>query len=253
MWLLKFEGYMKKCQKRTRTLDHIQKFCIEMPAMRIVEKIMEAGQENPFVSQFYSVLISRKIDHNILNAPINFIVCMDIYKAKRVFEIKGDGYLPDDKSLLLISFVNAIMAAQNLTHEANKQELGTYYMSNTIDEVKIIRKRWNLPHFVIPLVNIAAGYPDEPPKEHFRFPEAYIYFEDEYKPVEEYNLMDLIYKLNNDDALIDYYREITEQDTHQNKHFADWMELLQFNCQIWDKRTKELNMILKECGIDLKN
>jgi hypothetical protein len=243
---------MKKCQKITRTLDHTQKFSFEMPAMRIVEKIMEAGQENPFVSQFYSVLISRKIDHNILNAPLNFIVCMDIYKPKRIFEIKGEGYLPNEKSLLLISFINAIVAAQNLAREANNQELGTFYMSNTLDQVKTIRKRWNLPHFVIPLVNIAAGYPDEPPQKHFRFPQTHIYFEDEYKPIEEYNLMDLIYKLSNNNDLIDYYREITEQETHQNRQFDNWMELLQFNCQIWDDKTKELTLILKECGVNTK-
>ena len=244
---------MRKCQKKTRTLDHIQKFCIEMPAMRIVEKIMEAGQKNPFVSQFYSILISRKIDYNILNAPINFIVCMDIYKAKRVFEIKGNSYVPDDKAMLIASFINAIMAAQNLSHEANRQELGTFYMSTSLDQVKAIRKRWNLPNYVIPLINIAAGYPDEPLKEHFRFPQDHIYFEDEYKPIDEFNLMDLIYQLNNNKELIDYYREITQQEIQQDKHFNDWMELLQFNCQMWDVKVKELQLILKECGIDLKN
>ncbi|MCF7911409.1 MAG: hypothetical protein K9M99_02690 [Candidatus Cloacimonetes bacterium] len=243
---------MRKCPKKTRTLDHIQKYCIEMPAMRIVEKIMGAGQENPFVSQFYSVLISRKIDLNILHAPLNFIVCMDIFKAKRVFDIKGKDYYPEEKALLLTSFINAIIAAQNIVHEANNQDLGTFYMSNTLEQVKTIRKRWNLPKFVIPLVNIAAGYPDESPKEHFNFPQSYIYFEDEYKPIEDYNLMDLIYKLNNDEGLIEYYREITEQETSQVQHFADWMELLQFNCQIWDDKTKEFIMILKECGVKIK-
>jgi len=242
---------MKNRNEKTRTLNHIQKFSIEMPAKRVIEKIMEKGQENPFVSQFYSVLVSPRIDENLLDAPLNFIVCMDIYKAKKVFEVKGDEYQPNLKTLLLISFINSIMTAQSIVHEANNQELGTFFLSNSLDQVKTIRKRWNLPDYVIPFTTIAAGYPDEPPKAHHAFPAKFIYFEDEYTPIEDFNILDLIYKLNNNKDLIEYYRTLTEEDTQQAQQFANWMEILKFNCQLWDDRRKELNLILKECGIDL--
>jgi len=242
---------MRKCKTKIGTLNHIQKFSIEMPAKRVIEKIMEKGQENPFVLQFYSVLVSRRIDENLLDAPLNFIVCMDLYKVKKAIEIKSDGYQPNLKSLLLISFINSIMAIQNIVHEANNQELGTFYLTNTLEQVKTFRKRWNLPEFVIPFTTIVAGYPDEPLKKHYSFPAKFIFFEDGYIPIEDFSIQDLIYKLNNNDDLIEYYRTLTEEDTQQAQHFANWMELLKFNCQLWDGRFKELNLILKECGIDI--
>ena len=242
---------MRKCDKKTRTLNHIQKFSMEMPAKKVIEKIMEKGQKNPFVSQFYSVLVSRRIDENLLDAPLNFIICMDLYKVKKTFEIIDDGFPMNLKTLLIISFIDSTMAAQSIVHEANNQEVGTFYLSNTLDQVKTFRKRWNLPEFVIPLTTIAAGYPDEPPKTHYPFPAKFIYFEDEYKPIEDFNIHDLIYKLNKDEGLIEYYQTLTDEDAQQTKQFANWIELLKFNFQLWDDKIKELNLILKECGIDL--
>ncbi|MDP8221691.1 MAG: hypothetical protein P9X26_10105 [Candidatus Stygibacter frigidus] len=243
---------MKKRNLKTRTLNHIQKFSIEMPAKKVIEKIMEKGQENPFVSQFYSVLVSRRSDENLLDAPLNFIVCMDLFKVKKVFEVKRDEYQPNLKTLLLISLINSIMAAQNIVYEANNQKLGTFFLSNSLDQVKTFRNRWNLPDYVIPLTTIAAGYPDEPPKAHHAFPTKFIYFEDEYTPIEDFNIHDLIYKLNNNEDLIEYYRTLTEEGTLQSQQFGDWMELLQFNCQLWDEKRRELDLIIKECGINLE-
>jgi len=156
------------------------------------------------------------------------------------------------KTLLFISLNDSFMATHSIVHEANNQELGTSFLSNSLDQVKTIRKRWNLPDFVIPIMTIAAGYPDEPPKKHYSFPAKFIYFEEEYIPIENFGIQDLIYKLNNNDDLIEYYRTLTEEDTQQTQQFADWMELLQFNCQLWDDKRKELDLIFKECSINLE-
>jgi hypothetical protein len=245
------EGFMGKRKINTRILNRTQKYQSELPPLRIVEKIMDAGQENPFVSQLFCVLISKRIHFNELSAPLNFIVCIDLYRINKVFEIKERNFDLDFDTLLLIALNDTITAAHSIALEASRQGLGTNYMSHSVERVAEIRQLWKLPELVIPYVTIPAGYPDEDPVDHHYFPRKFIYFEDEYIDGDGIEFADLFYDLDSERNLIEYYRMISEQDFGAGK-FSDWFDLLKRNYLSWTEKKSELKEIFQLCGLKSK-
>ena len=62
---------MKKNLVDQTLLDHksIRKFSDKTVSDKAVTTIVQAGQQAPFASQYYSVLLSRNIKRNPMNAP----------------------------------------------------------------------------------------------------------------------------------------------------------------------------------------
>ncbi len=242
-------NYRNNVQKNE--LNQTCKFCEEMPPLRLVERIKAAGQENPFVSQFFSVLISRSLNENLHSAPLNFIACLDLYKVKKAFKLTGSTYRPKVKNLFLVSLSDTLMAAGSIVKEANRLGLGTCYSSNTLTRVKKIREKWRLPELVIPLLTISAGYAEEKLPPQVPFPREFIYFEDEYAADEAFGLSDMVYQLDNSSDLINYYEKITELYTGKEQNFSNWIELLKYNCQVWGKEKRNFLEICRLCGLEL--
>lgn len=242
---------MKACKQGiTRIYNKTTKYSIEMPPNRILDKVLLAGQENSMVSQFYSILVSRRIDGNLLRAPLNLIYCIDIYKMVKVFELRQESYQPDTHTILILGFINALLSSHSMVLKANELELGTNLLDLDLGKVEEIVEEWELPSLVIPIFILAMGYPEEKPLEHRKFPSKYIFFEESYLSEENFDFLDLFYDLDRDRNLIDYYKNLTMISSKEKVEFGNWLDMMKYNCDNWEAKKSELMKICKYCGVD---
>jgi len=84
-------------------LDHrsIRKYTDETPSDEVIETIVRAGQQAPFASQYYSVLLSRNKERNPWKAPLLFTICVDSHKFERIMSKRNWKLVTNDLTLML--------------------------------------------------------------------------------------------------------------------------------------------------------
>jgi nitroreductase len=162
-------------------LNHrsVRKYKKDQPSDEIVEAIVRAGQQAPFASQLYSVLLSRK-KKAPFDAPLWFTICVDLYKLERFMKIRGWEVVTNDLSLLLFGIQDAAYMAQNMVVAGESLGLFSCFLGAAPYQAERIAKQFKLPKRVFPLVGLVMGYPAEkfPPRP--RYPLSFTLFEDEY-------------------------------------------------------------------------
>lgn len=227
-------------------------FSFEMPSLRHIEKIMQAGNRNPYISQFYSILVSRRSRENHLNAPIEFVICADLYKVLKVFEKKGRSDVPDEVSLFDLALQDATSAALNMFFQATELEITTRFIVLHMEDVQEIKARWKLPDKVVPIMSLCMGYPEVEQPEHVSFPEDYIFFEEEYPAAKGFLVDELMFHLDQNSKLIDYYKKLDQSGAaEEEKEKWDWYDLLTNNCAVWKKHHHDFQEIVRACGVNI--
>ena len=84
----------------------VRKYKPDQPSDEIIESVVRAGQQAPFVSQLYSVLLTRKRKAPF-GAPLWFIICVDLYKLERFMQLRGWKIVSNDLSLLFFGIQDA--------------------------------------------------------------------------------------------------------------------------------------------------
>ncbi len=113
-----------------------------------------------------------------MNAPCVVTVCADMARfsawcRERNAEPQYDNFL-----WFMNGCIDGLMAAQNLTLEAEAQGLGICVLGTTLYTAESIVDILELPVGVIPITSIAMGYPAEQPPLTDRLPlEAVVHFE----------------------------------------------------------------------------
>jgi hypothetical protein len=157
----------------------VRKYTPEQPSDEVLETIVRAGQQAPFASQLYSVLLSRK-KKAPFGAPLWFTICVDLYKLERFMKIRGWEVVTNDLSLLFFGIQDAAYMAENMVIAAESLGLGSCFIGNATYLAERIAKEFKLPQRVLPLVGLVMGYPAEdfPPRP--RYPLWFTLFEDKY-------------------------------------------------------------------------
>ena len=83
----------------------VRKYTPQKPSDDVLETIVRAGQQAPFASQLYSVLLTRK--KAPFGAPLWFTICVDLYKLERFMKIRGWEIVSNDLSMLLFGIQDA--------------------------------------------------------------------------------------------------------------------------------------------------
>ncbi len=117
-----------------------------------------------------------------MNAPCVVTVCADMARfsawcRERDAEPKYDNFL-----WFLNGAIDALMAAQNLTLEAEAKGLGICVLGTTLYTADRIIEILELPKGVIPVTSIAVGYPDEQPPLTDRLPLEGVVCYERYEP-----------------------------------------------------------------------
>ncbi len=191
-------------------LDHrsIRKYTSEMPSDEIVEAIVRSGQQAPFASQYYSILLSRDQKHNPFNAPILFTICVDSHKFELIMAERGWKLVTNDLALLFFGIQDAALAAENMVIAGRSLGLGSCFLGHAPYVADKIAERYSLPQRVFPLVQLAMGYPAEDPPPRPRYPSEFALFESRYRELDRETILKAMKQMDEGYLDQDYYRKM---------------------------------------------
>lgn len=190
-------------------LDHksIRKYRDEMPSDEVIETIVKAGQQAPFASQYYSVLLSKNQKQNPYKAPLLFTICVDSHKFELIMEKRNWKLVTNDLSLLLFGIQDAALMAENMVVAGRSLGLGSCFLGGAPYKAEKIAEEYNLPKRVFPLVQLVMGYPAEDPPTRPRYPLEFTLFEDKYPELDQDMVSRAMKKMDKGYLTQDYYRK----------------------------------------------
>lgn len=200
---------MKTNQVIETMLSHksIRKYTDEKPTDEILETIIRAGQQAPFASQYYSVLLSRNAKRNPFHAPLLFTICVDSHKFECIMAKRGWKLLTNDLSLLFFGIQDAALMAENMVIAGRSLGLGSCFLGSAAYRAGKIAEEYHLPKRVFPLVQLAMGYPAEDPPTRPRYPMEYTLFEDAYPELGKESVAKAMKVMDEGYLAQDYYRK----------------------------------------------
>ncbi len=241
-------------------LEHrsVRRFKPDQPADEIVNAIVRAGQQAPFASQLYSVLLSRK-KKAPFKAPLWFTICVDAYKLERFMALRGWKLVTNDLHMLVFGIQDAAYMAENMVIAGESLGLGSCFLGAAPYLAKRIIKEFQLPRRVFPLVQLVMGYPDEefPPRP--RYPLAFTLFEDRYPELSDAQVAEAMQVMDEGYLAQGYYRKQKakirlEGERPETFTYDDysWTEHISRKWGQWYADPEELLEQLKLCGFNLK-
>jgi FMN reductase (NADPH) len=185
----------------------IRRYKDESPCDEVIASIVRAGQQAPFASQLYSLLLSRSKERNPFGAPLLFTVCVDSHKLELVMAKRNWRVVTNDLSLLLFGIQDASLMAENMVIAAESLGLGSCFLGGAPYRAAKIAEEYKLPQRVFPLVQLAMGYPAENPPPRPRYPLEFALFEDEYPQFSGEQIGEAMREMDRGYLAQDYYRK----------------------------------------------
>jgi nitroreductase len=236
----------------------IRRYTDEMPSDEILETVVRAGQQAPFASQLYSVILSRK--KSVWDAPLSFLICVDAHKLELFMARRGWQIVTNDLSLLLLGIQDASLMAQNMIVAGESLGLGSCLIGVTglPSVIRNVLKDYDLPPRVLPLVLLVMGYPDEDPPPRPRYPFEFAFFEDAYPDLDEQTVQRAMDEMDEGYLAQDYYRDRKAKIALQGERpetfgYDDysWTEHISRKWGQWFASPDEVIEQLAQCGFDV--
>jgi nitroreductase len=232
----------------------VRKYTAQKPADEVIQAIVRAGQQAPFASQLYSLLLTRK--KAPYGAPLWFTVCVDLYRLERFMKLRGWEVVSNDLSLLFFGIQDAALMAENMVIAGESLGLGSCFLGNTPYQAERIQKKYHLPLRVFPLVELIMGYPAEefPPRP--RFPLEFTLFEDRYPDLSDAMVEQAMQVMDEGYLAQEYYRKQKakirieakeKKDTFTYDNYS-WTEHISRKWGQWLTDPQELLTQLEKCG-----
>jgi nitroreductase len=236
-------------------LEHrsVRKYTKQKPTDEILETIVRAGQQAPFASQLYSLLLTRK--KAPFGAPLWFTLCVDLYKLERFMKLRGWEVASNDLSMLVFGIQDAALMAENMVIAGRSLGLGSCFLGNTPYRAGKIQQQYKLPKRVFPLVELVMGYPDEEYPPRPRYPLEFTLFEDRYPEMSD-EMVERAMKVMDDSYLAQGYYvkqkakirlENGKQETYTYDNYS-WTEHISRKWGQWLTDPNELLEQLEKCG-----
>ncbi|MFY9605482.1 MAG: nitroreductase family protein [Thermoplasmata archaeon] len=238
-------------------LDHrsIRRYKSEAPSDHVVKTIVRAGQQAPFASQMYSVLLSRKAMQNPFRAPLLFTICIDSHKFELIMARRGWKMATNDLTLLIFGIEDAMLMAENMVIAARSLGIGSCFLGFAMYKADRIAEEYELPKRVFPLVQLAMGHPAEDPPPRPRYPIEFTLFEDKYPALDDDTVSRAMRQMDEGYLEQDYYRRNRakiklERGRKESYSYADynWTEHICRKWGQWYPRPTELLNQLKLRG-----
>ena len=185
----------------------IRKYKEDVPSDDIIDTIVRAGQQAPFASQAYSVLLSRNIKRNPFKAPLLFTLCVDYYKFELIMAKRRWKPVTNDLTLLFFGIQDATLMAENMVVAGRSLGLGSCFLGSAMFRAVRIAEEYHLPKRVFPLVQLVMGYPAENPPPRPRYPMSFALFEDTYPALDNERVTEAMMAIDEGYLAQDYYRK----------------------------------------------
>jgi nitroreductase len=231
----------------------IRKYTNEMPTDEVIETVVRAGQQAPFASQLYSILLKRS-GKRPFGAPLLFTLCVDCYKLKRFMAQRGWQVVTNDVSLLLFGIQDTALLAENMVIAGESLGLGSCFLGGAAYRATQIAQEYKLPPRVFPLVQLAMGYPAHNPPPRPRYPLAFTLFEDEYPHFSDEEVREAMAVMDKGYLAQDYYQaagliplEDQREETFTLETYS-WTEHISRKWGQWYPSSAEILEQLALCG-----
>ena len=237
-------------------LNHrsVRKYTRQKPADETIQTIVRAGQQAPFASQLYSVLLTRK--KAPFGAPLWFTICVDLYKLERFMKLRGWEVLTNDLSLLFFGIQDAAYMAENMVVAGESLGLFSCFLGNAPYNAERIAQDFKLPPRVSPLVQLVMGYPAEqfPPRP--RWPLSFTLFEDRYPEFTDEQVREAMKVMDEGYLAQDYYSKLKakirlengRKETFTYENYS-WTEHISRKWGQWEKSPRRLRELMRKRGL----
>ncbi len=242
-------------------LEHksIRKYQERLPSDEVVDTVVRAGQQAPFASQAYSVLLSRNAKRNPFRAPLLFTICVDYHKFELIMAERNWKPLTNDLTLMFFGIEDASLMAENMVIAGRSLGLGSCFLGGAMLRAQKIAEEYRLPKRVFPLVQLAMGYPAEDPPPRPRYPLEFTLFEDEYSELNEKKVAEAMKVMDEGYIKQGYYRKLKGKIPIESKQREDrftyddygWTEHISRKWGQWYPESKELVKQLEMRGFKL--
>ncbi|MFB0514762.1 MAG: nitroreductase family protein [Candidatus Bathyarchaeia archaeon] len=233
-------------------LNHksIRKYTDRVPSDEIVKTIVRAGQQAPFASQYYSILLSRNRDRNPYKAPLLFTICVDSHKFELIMARRKWRLVTNDLTLMLFGIQDAALMAENMVIAGRSLGLGSCFLGSAPYRADKIAEEYDLPKRVFPLVQLVMGYPAEDPPTRPRYPMEFTLFEDKYPKLDDDTISEAMREMDDGYLAQDYYRNLKarirlEGDREETFTYDDysWTEHI---CRKWGQWYPDPKTLLEQ-------
>lgn len=240
-------------------LNHrsVRKYTKQKPTDETIQTIVQAGQQAPFASQLYSVLLTRK--KAPFGAPLWFTICVDLYKLERFMKLRGWEVLTNDLSLLFFGIQDAAYMAENMVVAGESLGLFSCFLGAAPYMADKIARDFKLPPRVFPLVQLVMGYPAEefPPRP--RWPLSFTLFEDQYPEFTDEQVTEAMKVMDEGYLAQDYYSKLKakirlekgRKETFTYENYS-WTEHISRKWGQWYESPKELLEQLEQRGFRIE-
>ena len=236
----------------------IRRYTDQMPSDEVIASIVRTGQQAPFASQLYSVLLSRGRESIPYEAPLLFTICVDMHKLQVFMAKRNWRLVTNHLFLLLLGIQDASLMAENMVIAAESLGLGSCFLGDTPYRSEKIVKEYKLPSGVFPLVQLVMGYPAEDPPPRPRYPLDFVLFEDKYPQFNEKQIAEAMKVMDEGYLAQDYYRNVNymiplEGDREETFTFDDysWTEHISRKWGQWLPSLVGLLKKLESCGFKI--
>lgn len=233
-------------------LDHrsIRKYSKRKPSEEVVKTVVRAGQQAPFASQMYSVLLSRNASRNPFHAPLLFTICIDSHKFERIMAKRGWRMVTNDLTILFFGIEDALLMAENMVVAGRSLGLGSCFLGFAMYQADRIARQYALPLRVFPIVQLAMGYPAENPPPRPRYPIEFALFEDRYPELDDALISKAMAVMDEGYLAQDYYRvnrakiplEDGKEETFDLSNYS-WTEHI---CRKWGQWYPDPGILLRQ-------
>ncbi len=235
----------------------VRKYTDRTPSDEVIATVVRAGQQAPFASQLCSLLLSRR--KAPFGAPLWFTVCVDMYRMELIMAKRGWSVAANNLSMLLFGIQDAALMAGTMVIAAESLGMGSCFLGNTPYRADRIRKQFNLPLRVFPLVDLVMGYPAEECPARPRYPLEFTLFEDRYPELTDKRVEAAMQVMDEGYLAQDYYRRLKArirlEDGRRETFTYDtysWTEHISRKWGQWLSDPGELLNQLEQCGFPIQ-
>jgi len=186
----------------------IRKYKSDMPPENVIRTIVRAGQQAPFASQAYSIILSRDRERHPYKAPLLFTICVDYHKFEKIMKKRGWKMVTNDLVLLFFGIQDAALMAENMVIAARSLGLGSCFLGSAMFQADKIAEEYHLPNRVFPLAQLVMSYPDEDPPPRPRYPLEFTLFEGKYPQLTDEMVLEAMRVMDEGYLAQQYYKRL---------------------------------------------
>lgn len=213
----------------------IRKYKDEAIPDEVLNEILIAAQWAPTSNNFqcYSIIVLKDTEAKkkvstlcegqsaIETCPVFLVFCIDYFRINMACQKNGIKFDINQLDYLVVGSVDTTLAVENSYLMAKSYGLGGVMVGAVRKKAEELSELLQLPRYVIPLVGIALGYPDEEPQQKPRLPlrgvahQEFYHIDNAVSALEEY-----------ENVTEEYYTERTNGDRSEgwSKTISDYFD-----------------------------